>query len=266
MKNCKIVMGVVALTALCAVKGAAQINYQNGDLLAGFRTAGGNTDVIVDLGPISNFQQPNIAPISFSGVSSALTSALGGVSGTLYWSVFGVNDTTLNPSNGSVSQADANTLWTTLPRSNPATKTGTPFVGGLSASQGLVAGDIETIASSTSSASGSPVTAISAGIVSVNNTTGFGYSPSIGTTVGGNLGNFNGDWGYNIENIGSGTSDLYQSDPGNSFTKKAAYLGNFSLDPSGNFTYNAVPEPATWAMVGTGAMSLLAFGRFRNRK
>jgi len=257
MNNCKIMMGVVALTAACAVQGSAQISYNNGDLLAGFRNGGPN-DLIVDLGPISNFQQSNIPQITYS-LGSALTTAFGGTAG-VYWSVFGVNDTTISPSNSSVTQADPNTLWTTLARSNPSVQTAAPFVFGNSSVQQLPLEDIETIASSTVSGSGSPITPLGNGIDEINNTTGFGYTPSIGN------GTLNGDLRYDIENVGTGVSDLYQSDPGSRYSTKATYIGNFVLDPSGNLTFNSVPEPSTWAMMGSGVMALVALGRFRNRK
>jgi hypothetical protein len=229
-------------------------------LLVGFRTLGGSTDVIVDLGGIDNFQQTGALPQTFD-LSAVLNSVYGGVSGSLYWSVFGVNDTSISPANGNVTQADPNSVWFTQARSNPLTQTHVPLVVGSSTAQQLAVGDIETIGSSTSSSSGAPITVLAFNAISVNNTTGFGYSPSIGSG-----GDFNGDWGYDIENNGAGTSDLYQADPGSPFVKKSTYLGDFTLDPSGTLTYNSVPEPSTWTMLATGALSLMAIGRFRNRK
>src|SRR5476651_775757 len=146
MKKNKIMSGVMALAALCAVNATAQINYQNGDLLAGFRN-GGTNDVIVDLGSISIFQSAT-SPISFSSVSGALTSVFGGVSG-VKWSVFGV------------SSAAPDSLWISKPRSNPALKnTPNPVVANSDA-QDAVALDIGQIASSTVPGPGVPVSDIS---------------------------------------------------------------------------------------------------------
>ncbi|MGA2029931.1 MAG: PEP-CTERM sorting domain-containing protein, partial [Verrucomicrobiota bacterium] len=186
------------------------------------------------------------------------------------WSVFGVNDLNNPPDNSSVTQTDPNTLWNTDAASSP-----TPHVS-TSAVQLNVVEEIETIAgSSTSPSQGGPVTDLTSGsnfgavevvngvTVSGNTTpTGYGYTPTIGPN-----GNFSDEW-YDVENTGASTSDLYQSNPSSSpyGTPKATYLGNFVLDSSGDLTFNPAPEPSTWAMLGTGLVSLLAFNRYRRNK
>jgi hypothetical protein len=257
MKKNKIISGVMAIAALCAVNATAQISYHNGDLLAGFRN-GGNTDVIVDLGSISLFQQPGTSSFGFTGLGSALTGVFGPDLSGVSWSVFGVNDTTIG-FNPSVSQTDPNSLWTTLARSNPNNKTTTPLVASSDSQQHPLL-DIEQIASSTSPGGGNPITSISANIVKVVNNTGFGYTPSIGVN-----GDLSGDW-YNIEHLGSGVSDLYQSNPNSSSTARASYLGNFSLDSLGDLNFNPVPEPSTVGILGFGMMSLLALRRYGRNK
>jgi hypothetical protein len=266
MKKNKIISGVVATAALCAVNASAQITYHNGDMLAGFGN-GGSKDVIVDLGSISQFQQTGASPISFSGVSSALTTVFGAGYNlnTVYWSVFGANDTTSPPYDSSVSQSDPYTIWNTLARSNPNLQTSPPLVAGSSAVQSATAGDIiNTIGGLTSPSEAGPgqIVNVSLDIVSVNTSLG-GYSDLMNNPYNGN---FQGDWTYNIQNTGAGTSDLYQSNPGNHFTQHASYLGDVVLDPSGNLTFNSAPEPSTWAMLGTGLMSLLVFNRYRRNK
>jgi hypothetical protein len=259
MKKYKILYGVLAAAALCGVDATAQINYQNGDLLAGFRN-GGSTEIIMDLGSISLFQQAGAAPFSFNGVSSALTGQFGSLS-SVTWSVFGVNDTSQSIFNHSVTQTDANTMWTTKARINPAIQTSAPFVGGNSSQQLLAVGDVQTIGGLTSTSTPG-VAQISLNIVSVATSLG-GYSSLMGNPYNGNL---QGDWGYNIENTGPGASDLYQSDPGNPFTQKGSYRGDFVLGPSGTLTFNPVPEPSTWALLGTGLLTLLGARRFGRGK
>jgi hypothetical protein len=78
-------------------------------------------------------------------------------------------------------------------------------------------------------------------------------------------GNLQGDWTYNIQNVGPGVSDLYQSNPGNRYIQKASYLGDFSLDASGDLSFTPVPEPSTWAMFGSGLLCLIGVCRFKNR-
>jgi hypothetical protein len=73
-------------------------------------------------------------------------------------------------------------------------------------------------------------------------------------------GNLQGDWYYNVLNHGAGVSDLYQNDPN---ATRASYLGNFSLNSSGLLTFQPVPEPSSWAMLGSGILVLIALRRRR---
>jgi len=257
MKKHIFLSGAVAAVALGAMNAPAQFNYQNGDMIAAFGN-GGSTDVIIDLGSIAQFQTFNYATYSWD-LSNVLTNNLGSVNGNVYWSVFGVNDTSISPSNGSVSQSDPNTVWVTLGRANPAVQTHAPQVGS-SALQQLAVGDIETIASLTNPSQAGPgmIADYAPGIELVNTSLG-GYSPMM---TGAFSGNFQGDWSYNILNSGAGVSDLYQSDP---TAVRAAYLGNFTLDSSGLLSFNEVPEPSAWTMLGSGFLALYAIRRRGNK-
>jgi hypothetical protein len=258
MKKYKILSGVMAAAVLGGASALASFNYQNGDLLAAFGD-GGSTDVIVDLGAIANYQAG--ATTQTFDLNAVLTSVFGSVNSGIYWSVFGVNDTSIGGSNPSVTQTDANTVWASLARSNPAVKSTTPHVSGNSASQGLVVGDIQTIANLTLPSQAGPglITDYAAGIELVNKSLG-GFTSLMSSPYNGN---FQGDLTFNTLNNGAGTSDLYQSNPGNHNTQSATYLGNYSLSAGGSLTFNpaAVPEPSTWAMVGSGALALLALRR-----
>jgi hypothetical protein len=257
MKKYKILSVAVAAAVLSGASAMAQFNYQNGDMLAAFGN-GGSTDVIVDLGSIANFQQAGASAFSYN-LNSVLTAEFGSVNSSIYWSVFGVNDTSLSSFNSSVFQTDQNTMWTTVARSNPSNKGITPFVGGNSLQQGGAVGDVETIGNLTSpgDAGAGQIVDYAAGIELVKVSLG-GFSTMMNNPYSGN---FQGDWTYNVLNNGAGTSDLYQSDPGNHFTQRQNYLGNVVLDPTGLLTFNPVPEPSTWAMIGSGALALLALRR-----
>lgn len=257
MKKYKFLSAALAAAVLSGISAMAQFNYQNGDLIAAFGN-GGSTDVIVNLGSISQFQNAGSSPLSYN-LNSVLTSQFGSVSGSIYWSVFGVNDTTLGASDSSVTQTDANTMWNTLGRSNPANKTVTPFVGGNSTQQEAAVGDIETIGNLTIPGNAGPgqIVDYAAGIELVNISLG-GYSPMMNSPYSGN---FQGDWTYNILNNGAGTSDLYQSNPGNHLSQRANYLGTLNLSPGGTLTFSPVPEPSTWMMIGSGTLALLALRR-----
>ena len=255
MKRHAILSGAVAAVAFCAMDASAQFNYQNGDMLAAFGN-GGATDVIVDLGPISKFQTFSSSTTYTWNLNYLLTSQFGSVSSSIYWSVFGVNDTSLG-GNPSVTQPDPNTVWNTLARSNPSIKTPTPFDGGNSTAQQLPVGDIESIGNLTVPGKANPGMIIdyAPGIELVNTSLG-GYTTMMSTPYNGN---FAGDWYYNVLNNGAGVSDLYQSGP----SSKATYLGEVTLSPSGSLTFNSVPEPSAWLMLGTGTLALLAFRRRR---
>jgi len=257
MKKYKILTGIVATAVLGGASAMAQFNYHNGDMIAAFGN-GGSTDVIVDLGPITPFQYAGLAPFSYD-LGFVLNLEFGGVSGNLYWSVFGVNDTSITPNNSSVAQTDANTIWTTQARSNPGIKSSTPHVGGSSIFQQNTLVDIQSIANDTDPNAANPglIANYAPGIELVNTSVGT-YSPMM---TGAYNGNFQGDWTYDVLNDGAGVSDLYQSNPGNHNTQLASYLGAFTLSPAGILTFNAIPEPSTWAMFGSGILALFAIRR-----
>jgi hypothetical protein len=250
MKHNNLVMGLVTIATLCGVSVTGQISYQNGDMLAAFRDSSSpNTDLIVDLGSISLFQQTGAAAFNVNAnLSSALLGTFGSDLSGLNWSVFGYNG--------------INTIYNTLARSNPGMQTLVPQVGGTVNAQGLVANDIDTISSLTTVSAWPGIANLFANIITVPVAAG-GYTALMAQGL--SNGDFDGDWTYNIENTGAGVSDLYQSVPKvNSFdSKSASYLGNFSLNGPGNLIFNPVPEPATWSVIGAGMMTLLAVRRFR---
>ena len=159
-----------------------------------------------------------------------------------------------------ITQGDPNTVWTTLARSNPANQTHAPFIQGNSSSFGLAVGDIESIGNVTSPNQASPglIVDFAPGIEEVSTSVG-NFTPYMTSPYSGNLPELTGI--YNTLNHGVGVSDLYQNDPS---TTIASYLGDFSLNSAGVLTFNPVPEPSSWAMIGSGVLALLAIRR-RNK-
>lgn len=276
MNNKSIVSGVMVLAALCGSSAMAQ-NFANGDLIAALGNGspgGGATDpfhydLLVDLGPISQFQFTSVpqGTTYTYDLSAVLTSAFGSstVNSGIYWTVFGVNDTTAGSYNSSVTQSSYSTVWTSLARFNPSIKTVTPHVSGNSDSQALALSDVQTIVNlnNPSQAGAGLIVSLanvgSSSAVKVRADLG-GFTDTIGSD-----GNLNGDWGNNILNIGVGTSDLYQSNPGNSITDNQIYYGNVALNSAGLLTVTTVPEPSTWAVLGIGFFGLFAIRRFQHR-
>jgi hypothetical protein len=261
MKKYKILSAALATAVLSGVPAMAQFNYQNGDLIVAFgngvsSTVGNNTDVIVDLGSLAQFQNTSASPFSYN-LSSVLNSTYGGVNSSVYWSAFGVNENFGNPS---VSQGNANTIWTTLRRSNPANQTAAPHVDNASFAM-FTLGDIQSVANFTSPGDANPglIVDYAPGIELVDSS----QSPYSTMMTSPYSGNFQNDWAYNVLNNGAGVSDLYQSDPGGT-TQHGAYLGNFNLSSGGLLTFSPVPEPSTWAMMGTGTLAFMALRRRRS--
>jgi hypothetical protein len=252
MKRKFILSGIATTIAISALPAMAQFNYHNGDMLAAFGN-GGPTDVIVDLGPISNFNGSSIYSWNLNAV---LTATFGGVDSGIYWAVFGVNDTS---GGGSYApgQTDPNTIWATLARANASVPTHAPNIFGSSASFQYPLVYIQTIGNTTSPSQAGP------GLI-------VDYAPdielvdtSLGTFTGvmhdstsGYNGNFANTWYYNALNNGPGTSDLYLNNPG---SHPSTMEGSLILDGAGQFSY--VPEPSTWAMLGSGVLTLIALQR-----
>ncbi len=244
MKKIKILTATLAVAALGGFNAMAQLNYQTGDLLAGFGNSGSANYVLVDLGSITNFQ---VASAAYTwDFSSVLSSTVGGVNNNVYWSVFGVNDLINNPNSG-IQQGDQNTVWNTartLGQTVPGDQSFlvTPY------------NQIITLANVSIGAA----TDISAGVITAPSGTVDGFNSQM---IPG--GDFAGTWTYNTTRRGANLLYLMQNDPANSGSP-AQNLGSFSLSSGGVLTFNTVPEPSTWAMIGSGALALLAIRR-RNK-
>jgi hypothetical protein len=270
MKSYKLAVLTAAAGFLWSLSATAQtFNYNNGDLLLGLRTPGGNSDLIVDIGAASLYANAT-GPITISGnyfTSSQLTDA--GLSlNNLYFSVFG----DIAPGY----PGTANTLWVTDPQLSNIIEA-TPWTPQTSANQGNTRAQMESIAfgatytSFTEAASADNT--ISAVIVpSSLNISGEG---ALSYTIGiGPNGNFNGNFGSNNDieqdtsaTFTSGTSpvrtDLFEMTPGSSGT----YLGYFELDPNGTLTFDPqpVPEPTTMAAFGMGLIGLAGWRRITRK-
>lgn len=251
MKKTNILLSALAVFTLGEVAVQAQTyNYQAGDLLAAFRKSGSSYDLIVDLGSASSFQSGSSLSLD---LSSELTSVFGSASTSgIYWSVFGYVNTT-----GS-SLGAQNTLFVTDPRSDLSTQND-PNSSMTSSGQGQVVSKMVAIANGATSGS---AVILANQIVEVPVGLNVGGNP-VSYTVGvGSLGDFNGTWAPSVENTTTGSttaSDLFQQTPG--AANNGTYLGVFTLNAAGTLAFNVVPEPSTWAMMGSGVVALLALRR-----
>ncbi|HEV2691374.1 MAG TPA: PEP-CTERM sorting domain-containing protein [Verrucomicrobiae bacterium] len=248
MKKLKIITSAMAALVLYGVTAQAQTyNYQSGDLLAAFRSTSGSKDVIVDLGSAASFQSGSSLSLNLNPV---LSDAFGTTSG-LYWSVFGYVNTT-----GSALGAK-NTLFVTDPRSDISTAND-PNSSLTSSGQGQVVSKMTAIANG---ATFGTSVIFANQMVEVDKSLNVGGNP-VSYTVGvGSLGDFNGTWAPDVENLSTGgntTSDLFEQDPG--AANNGIYLGSVTLN-GGTLSFSPVPEPSTWMMIGSGALALLALRR-----
>jgi hypothetical protein len=261
MKKYKFLTAAMAAAALSGVSALAQFNYQNGDLIAAFGN-GGTTDVIVNLGTLSNFTfgSPNTW-----NLNSVLDATFGSTSG-VYWAVFGVNNTSQPGYDPLVTQTSPYTVWSTLAENPAGTQNVTPPVSGDVSSQHAAANQIVSILNFTSpgEAGAGQIVDYSPGIEQVATSLG-GFSSLMNNAGAGYNGNLAGTWSYNMLNTGPGTSDFYQNDPPTFYNQvsstPATYLGNFALDGSGDLAFNPVPEPSSWVMMGSGMLALFAIRR-----
>jgi len=249
VKKLKIITSAIAALVLYGVAAQAQTyTYQSGDLLAAFRSSSGASDVIVDLGSAANFQSGSYS--LSTDLSPVLNSAFGTTTG-LYWSVFGYVDTT-----GS-SLGAKNTLFLTDPRSDISIAND-PNASFTSSGQGQVVSKMIAIANGANSAF---AIVYDNQQVKMDKTLNVGGNP-VSYTIGvGSLGDFNGTWAPSVENLTTGgttTSDLFQQNPG--AANNGIYLGAFSMN-GGTLSFSPVPEPSTWAMIGSGMLALLALRR-----
>ncbi len=265
MKTLNIIKMAVAAVALCEAAATAQtFNYNSGDLLAAFRTSGGSQNLIVDLGSASLYQNA-AGSFNITGVNSTLLTSVFGTLDNVYWSVFGYVNTAGSP------LGPQNTIWVTTPRSDIFTQND-PNSSLTFSGQGQTISKMRAIADGATSAF---ATVQASQIVTVSSSLNVGGDP-VSYTVGvGPLSDFNGTWTPAVENqtiAGFATSstpsvsDLFQQNPG--AANNGTYLGNFQLNNDGTLAFNSVnpvPEPSTWAMIGTGMMTLLAVRRFRNK-
>jgi len=232
---------------------AQTFTYNSGDLLAAFRQSG-SPDLIVDLGSISQFKAlGGTGSTNLSAVSSALNSTYSSLNG-IYWSVFTYVDTT-----GSL--GDANTLWYTVGRGEMSIPAVAPKSGSFNA-QGYVIGEMGAVVDGAVSGFATNFVDQAVRLRSSLNEGGDPISYTVGV---GTYGDFNGTLKGVVENYTGDTfavteiSDLFQLNPGIGNT--GTYLGSFSLANDGTFMF-AVPEPSTWAMLGTGMLMLAGIRRF----
>jgi hypothetical protein len=269
----KVVSLASALSALIVVPQVfgQGFSYTAGDVYLGARQAGNPSDVLFDLGPVTDFltgqYSSNILTSSVSivttkggtDIAAALTSTFGSGLNNVNLSLFAANDTTI-----AVPQ-----LWVTRSRSSADVQS-TPWRTQATGSLSNTRTSIFSLGSGATLAAGQTGAVTSGGFIKLGAADANSYSTAIG---GGDFGNFQG----NIEVTTSGSialADFYQVDKSaGRTTQPAQFLGTFGVDSTGNLNYTpngvpVVPEPSELGLAAAAA-GLLWLGHAwsgRNRK
>lgn len=256
------VLSAVAAGSLWSLNASAQLSYNQGDLLLGMRTPGPGNDLIVDIGPASQYVNAT-GPITISGnyYTAAQFTASGLNFNNLYFSVFGASA--------------GNTLWVTA---------NSPLAEHTFYSQSIAAGQFGAIAQGAEDAgSWYPANAAnsSSAVITPN-----GFFTGGGTDLSYTLGvldpnsgvaNFQYFGAVNEANTVPGfstspyfaTLNLYELDPAaNNYTQTpGTQIGYFELEANGTLIFNTgvapAPEPGVGVMFVAGLLALGATRRFR---
>jgi hypothetical protein len=228
-------------------------NYNQGDLLLGFRSSGAS-DLIVDIGSASLYTGAS-GQITISGnyYNSTQFSDANLDINNLYFSVFGATG------------LPSRNLWMTGVQSTPWTANNVFSQGPTAGIIGGIAGGAKDISSQLSAG---PDNTASAVVVPNNYNSGGDTSYTVGVGSSGNLqGYFQGDIeGNTSAGFSSGSTplieNLFEMDTANA-GNPGKLIGDFELDPNGTLTFNPVPEPSTWATLGVGMMMLTIVRKFR---
>lgn len=257
IKRCLLALAGIAL--LTSPVRAQTVSAEQGDLILGFRADGGigaGLNLEVDLGSISNFYDGASSGLTLPGLAvQDLVDTYGANWGSrtdLWWGAAATDGNAGPDRNGK----PASTLWATGVPGNTVPLDGSSGLQSPPATKitGLYLGYIGSLNGATSTSNSSAAAKISnsaSGSWSVEETGGnsFGYfSPKIDGQVGSD----------NVLN-------LYELQPSSTFPRPAATdVGTLELTPSG-VTFEAVPEPSTWMLVGLGLGLSVMLVRRRTR-
>ena len=242
---------------------SAAFAYQPRDLVLGLRQSGAASELVVNVGPASQFAGLSAGQtIPITNLSRAhLDAAFGNLDG-LTWSISGDVAAAEDPN------LPLNTLWVTRPRQESDTPS-VPWVRRSSFNQGSVASRITGIAQGALNFSSvrpdGPDNTTVAVVIAAGDANA--YSTFIGA-----LGNFGGAFQGNVENTTpagfvtggrSARSDLYELKPG---TGPGTYLGCFNLGPDGDLSFTAPgeepplpPPPSVTRVQRAGQVTTLSF-------
>lgn len=245
IKLCLLALAGVAL--LTSPVRAGTVSAEQGDLILGFQATegtGAGLNLEVDLGSISNFY--DAAPGTMFTVPALVVQDLIDTYGAnwgsrtdLFWGAAATDGNAQADPNGKL----ASTLWATGVPGNAVPLAGTSGLQSPAATRigGLYQGFVGSLNGATSTSNSSAAASIAnsaSGSWSVQETSGNSFdffSPKIDGQVS-----------------SQDTLNLYELDPTTTFPRpEATDIGSLVLS-SGGVEFDAVPEPASWALVAGG--------------
>lgn len=247
------------------VAGAALVTqaaqaYTANDLILGLRTDTASDDYVINLGNAAS--SVGVGGSSVMNLSSmiditTINSLFGGLNGVQMGVVGG------NPAAGSSKELYVTSLRLSLGTPSVAGSTTPATVNASPANSGIL--DVGGVANNYAPSAGSSATPA--------RTDQYSFSTLVSPGTGFS-GQFINDTGVDPLGTASGNvlyEDLYQETFSGATAQGFQYMGYFTLDTSGasavlSFTPNAVPEPATFSLMGGAALLLLSLRRKFSRQ
>lgn len=242
---------IAGLLGLAIASQAQTFQYNNGDLLIGFRkTSGGASDLVINAGPVSAFTNLTAGTkITITSLTGSLLNAAFSDTNNLSWSAFACFDAAYPVF------ADQKTLFMTSPRSDVNTQTD-PWVRYTATSQNNVVAKINGVGTGgyylglAAAAGPNNTTTALVEPESANAAPTYSYYSMLGASL-----NWGGTFQGNPEqqtpaDFTTGgqvvRSDFYWLPPGGTASSHPAgtYLGYFEFNTNGVLTYTAGPSAA----------------------
>lgn len=254
---------------LTGILHAAPFLYAPGDLVLAFRQSGSASDLVVNLGKVTQFNAlPPGSSIAITQLDATqLGAAFPSLNG-LHWSVAAANRPPV------LADFPVQTLWVTAPRLEPAVASSAWLRKGTFV-QGTAASQVDSIgASAAAASSGLPAgPGNTASLVTIATSSDFSVSPLLGD-AGDYSGTFQGsvesrtadDFDGDPSNVSR--ADLYELLPGTSaggtLNTPGRFLGFFELKPDGSLAFKTgetapVTSPDITAINRNGAVTTVSF-------
>jgi len=257
----------ILMTGALALVGAASANaamtYNAGDLILGFGSASSTYSYEIDLGSYTKLTSSFTYQVSTSDLATAFGTSWTTWDGTVSFGIIGAGSSSTSVIGSGATQKAAGTTW--------VTDTNTPNYLKGSTGQKSASSQIGTVTGGQTGAGSNG--AYTTGVASTNdsNATLISVSSGDNSFFSKFIGTPNGTYGSSaVSSLDSGATSVSMNEYEmtgsltSGYNLPASPIGTFSLSNSGELSYQAVPEPSTYAMLGFGGLSLL--GMIRRRR